>query len=209
MESERWLQEGLRPGFSRPQAEDEGDRHERAEARGHARILGGAAAFRKARSIRRRGFVMVEAMIGLSILTVLGMVLLKLALSILHPRQWVVQQTISDAYMTYERAYAERIPFENLVASDSPWPAYPQKSTTTVEIGRLPAVQPDYPDGVPIYGTVIRTRVADGGNYPTDGGTGTEVTNPAAMKIWKAQSVVTYKVGNRDYVKSRTVLRSQ
>jgi len=153
---------------------------------------------------------MVEAMIGLSILTVLGMVLLKLSLNILHPRQWIQQQTVTDAYMSYERAYAERIPFENLIATDSPWPAYPLKSTTAgVEIGRLPALLPDYPDGVPIYATVIRTRIADGGNYPTDGGTGTVASNPAAMKIWKAQSVVTYKIGNRNYVKSRTVLRSQ
>ena len=151
---------------------------------------------------------MVEAMIGLSILTVLGLVLLKLGLNILHPRQWVLQQTVTDAYMSYERAYAERIPFENLVATDSPWPAYPQKSTTTEELGRLPA-RDGYPDGVPIYGTVIRTRIADTGNYPVDGGTGTVTTNPAAMKIWKAQSVVTYKVGTRNYVKSRTVLRSQ
>ena len=145
---------------------------------------------------------MVEAMISLSILTVLGLILLKLALNILHPRQWTMQQSVTDAYMTYERAYAERIPFDALLANNSPWPVYPNTVSTVVKIGALPG-------NVPINGTVVRTRVADTGNYPIDGGTGTLVSNPAAMKVWKAQSVLTYKIGNRTYAKSRTVLRSQ
>lgn len=141
-------------------------------------------------------------MLALSILTVLGLILLKLSLNILAPRQWILQQAVTDAYMTFERATAERIPFENLLASDSPWPAFPLKSTTVVEIGRLPG-------NTVISGTVTRTRIADTGNYPIDGGTGDVLSNPAAMKIWKAQSIVTYRVGSRTYAKSRTVLRSQ
>lgn len=155
---------------------------------------------------------MVEAMISLSILTVLGLVLLKLSINILHPRQWVLQQTVTDAYMTYERAYAERIPFEKLVANDSPWPASTitigavtgvvNVSTSQVEVGRLPG-------GFVINGTVTRTRFPDTVNYPIDGGRGTLATNPAAMKVWKVQSVLTYSIGNRNYSKSRTVIRSQ
>jgi len=146
--------------------------------------------------------ILVEAMLALSILTVLGLVLLKLSLNILHPRQWVLQQTLTDAYLTYERAYAERIPFENLLANNSPWPAFPTTNTTVVEIGRLPGNRV-------ITGTVMRTRQPDAGNYPIDGGTGSVATNPAAMKVWKAQSVLTYMIGGRTYAKSRTVLRSQ
>ena len=145
---------------------------------------------------------MVEAMIGLSILTVLGLVLLKLSLNILHPRQWILQQAVTDAYMTYERASAERIPFESLLANNSPWPAFPNTSSTVVKLGALPG-------NVPINGTVVRTRIADTQNYPIDGGSGSQATNPAAMKVWKAQSVLTYQIGNRTYAKSRTVLRSQ
>ena len=145
---------------------------------------------------------MVESMIALSILTILGLVLLKLSLNILHPRQWIMQQSVTDAYMTYERAYAERIPFESLLASNSPWPIYPATISTVVKIGALPG-------NVPINGTVIRTRIADTGNYPIDGGTGTLATNPAAMKVWKAQSILTYRIGTQTYAKSRTVLRSQ
>jgi hypothetical protein len=155
----------------------------------------------------------MEAMMALSILTVLGLTLLKLSMNILAPRQWVLQQTVTDAYMTYERAYAERIPFESLLASDSPWPASTattiNKTTTIVEVGRLPRVLPDFPNGVPITGTVTRTRMPDTGNYPIDGGTGSTNTNPAAMKVWKVQSVLTYKIGKNTYAKSRTVLRSQ
>lgn len=139
---------------------------------------------------------------ALSILTVLGLVLLKISLNILQPRQWVLQQSVTDAYLTFERAVAERIPFENLLADDSPWPEFPDTISTEVEIGRLPG-------GTPIMGTVVRTRTADPGNYPIDGGVGTLATNPAAMKVWRAQSVLTYQVGDRTYAKSRTVLRSQ
>jgi hypothetical protein len=128
--------------------------------------------------------------------------MLKLSLNILHPRQYILQQTVTDAYLSYERSYAERIPFEDLLADNSPWPAYPTTSSTVLEIGRLPG-------GKVINATVVRTRIADLGNYPLDGGEGTPVTNPAGMKVWRAQSVITYQVGERTYAKSRTVLRSQ
>lgn len=146
--------------------------------------------------------VLVEAMLSLSILTVLGLVLLKLSLNILHPRQWVLQQTVTDAYLTFERSFAERIPFDDLVGPNSPWPVHPATNSSVVEVGRLPGNRI-------ITGTVIRTRLPDPGNFPIDGGSGTTATNPAAMKVWKAQSVLTYQIGGRQYVKSRTVLRSQ
>lgn len=145
---------------------------------------------------------------GLSILTAVGLVLLKLSLNVLAPRQWTLQQTVTDAYLTGERAFAQRIPFDELLADDSPWPASPTTSTTiNVEMGRLPG-------GVPIRGTLIRTRIADTNNYPIDGdgnnvSVGTVASNPAGMKIWRAQSVIVYKIGGRNYAKSRTVLRSQ
>lgn len=145
-------------------------------------------------------------MVALSLLTVLGLVLLKLSLNILHPRQWIMGQTLTDAYLTYERAFAERIPFESLLANNSPWPAFPATTATAVEVGRLPG-------GIPVMGTVTRTRMADPGNLITDGGNASldpsTTTNPAAIKVWKAQSVLTYTIGSRTYAKSRTVLRAQ
>ena len=201
MQTKGRLQQRLGAGMSGRQKEDANEKYPAAETPSHERSFGPFQAVRKTRS-RSRGFVLFEAMMSLSMLTVIGLVLLKLSLNIIAPRQWTLKQTVSDAYLTYERAYAERIPFENLLANDSPWPVYPTVTSTTVEIGRLPG-------GVPITGTVTRTRFADTGNYPIDGGTGTVATNPAAMKVWKVQSVLTYKVGNDPYSKSRTVLRSQ
>lgn len=163
--------------------------------------MAGFRPFGKGRS-RPAGTLLIEAMVALSMLTVLGLVLLKLSLNILHPRQWVLQQTLTDAYLTYERSYAERIPFEKLLANDSPWPAYPTTNTTVVEIGRLPGNRV-------VNGTVTRTRIADANNYFIDGGSGTVALNPAAMKVWKAHSIITYTIGSRTYAKSRTVLRSQ
>jgi hypothetical protein len=171
----------------------------------HGVIVGGFGPGRKLSNLcvsARCGMFLVEATLALSILTVLGLLLLKLSLNILQPRQWVLQQSITDAYMTYERAYAERIPFDELLGPGSPWPAYPGTSASVVEIGRLPGNRI-------ISGTVTRTRIPDTGNLPTDGGGGSVATNPAAMRVWKAQSVITYRIGNRDYAKSRTVLRTQ
>lgn len=168
----------------------------------HRRTLSGFRVNRKPRT-RRAGSLLVEAGAALSILTFVGLMMLEMSLNILTPRQWSLQQTITDAYMTYERSYAERIPFENLLESDSPWPAYPATSTVTnVELGRLPGDRP-------IYGTITRTRIPSDNNYPIDGGNGTVDSNPAAMNVWKVQSIVTYSISGRNYAKSRTVLRSQ
>lgn len=201
MQAERRFDHGLGQQRPRQAYEKDGTHANNPETPRHAGNLNRSVAIRKARSLRR-GFILMEAMLSLSILTVLGLTLLKLSLNILAPRQWIMQQTVTDAYMTYERAYAERIPFENLLANGSPWPAFPDTDVITVEVGRLPG-------NVPITGTVTRTRIADPGNLTDDGGSGTIATNPAAMKVWKAQSILTYKVGNRTYAKSRTVIRSQ
>ncbi len=154
------------------------------------------------RNKRRRGWVMLEAAYALSFLTALSLVLLKLSINITHPRQWTLQQTVTDAYLTYEKAWAQRLPFSDLLADDSPWPAYPAKSEVTVELGKLPG-------GAPIEGRVIRTRIPHEDNFPVDGGSGTTADNPAGMKVWNFQSLLVYEIGGRDYVKSRTVVRSQ
>lgn len=150
----------------------------------------------------RRGFALVDATIALSMLTVVGLLMLKLSLNILHPRQWVLHQSLADAYMTYERSYAERVPFSTLVGGASPWPTAPTLSTTEVEIGRLPG-------GAAVRGNVVRTRIPHTNNYPIDGGSGTVITNPTGMKVWQVQSILTYQIGGRTYAKSRTVIRSQ
>lgn len=152
--------------------------------------------------VQRPGSVLIEATLALAILTVVGLLLLQLALNILSPRQWVLHQTLADAYLTYERSYGERIPFAALVGGDSPWPEHPAASTSTVELGRLPG-------GTPVTGTLTRTRLPDPDNFPVDGGNGSQASNPSGMKVWRAQSVLSYDIGGRAYAKSRTVIRSQ
>ena len=71
--------------------------------------------FRKPRT-SCRGVALVEATLAMSLLSVVGILLLKMSLNILHPRQHTLQQVLSDSYLTFERARAERVPFENLVA---------------------------------------------------------------------------------------------
>jgi hypothetical protein len=150
----------------------------------------------------RSGTALIEAMMALAVLTIIGLLMLKMAINVVYPRQWVLFQTLSDAYMTYEKSYAQRIDFATLNSSTSPWPAYPLNSVTTVEVGRTPG-------GVPLNGTVIRFRAADPNNLAANGGIGTATTNPANMNVWSVQSILTYSVSGRNYYKSRTVIRTQ
>ncbi len=153
----------------------------------------------------RKGFALIEATLAMSLLSVVGIILLTLSLNIVYPRQYSLQQVLSDAYITFERARAERIPFETLTGDASPWPVFPAVATEEVVIGRLPG-------GREVRGEVTRTRMADENNYPADGdanSTGTVASNPAAMKIWRVQSILKYSISQRTYVKSRTIVRAQ
>lgn len=149
-----------------------------------------------------RGSLLIEMTIALGLLTAVGLVVFKGSLDIMAPRQWIIYQNVSDAYITYEKSYAERISFEQLSAADSPWPVYPLTITTSVEMGK-------FPGGTDIMATVIRTRVPDENNLPAAGGTGTATTNPSETEIWQLQSHLTYSIGDDEYVKSRTIVRSQ
>ena len=131
--------------------------------------------------------MLVELALSLALLTSIGLVVFQGSLDILAPRQWIIQQNMSDAYLTYEEAYAQRISFEELTSIESPWPVYPQKVTTEVEIGK-------FPGGRPIMADVTRTRIPDDNNLPDNilanyGGTGTQATNPSEMQTWQGLAV--------------------
>lgn len=125
-----------------------------------------------------------------------------MSLNVIYPRQWTVLQTVTDAYMTYEKSYAQRIDFGTLTSASSPWPAYPLFAKTAVTIGYLPG-------GLALTGNVYRFRTANPNNLPANGGTGTTTTNPSNMNAWTVQSVLTYSISGRNYYKSRTVIRNQ
>jgi len=189
-----WLKDRLtlRGGGSEPKAEN---RQSKPSDRGeHGRRF---RFFRSARKHGRfgRGSVLIEATMAMTMLSVLGLTMLKLSLNITAPRQWTLQQAITDAYLTFEKASAQRQTFENLTGPDSLWPVSPTVATTNVVFGVLPG-------GRQITGTVTRTRTPDANNANA-------TNNPAGMQVWKLQSVVRYTVGGRTYLKSRTVVRSQ
>ncbi len=148
------------------------------------------------------GSMLVELTIALTLLTSIGLIVFKGNLDIMAPRQWVIHQNMSDAYLTYEEAYAQRISFEQLTGVDSPWPIYPQTDNTEVEMGKLPG-------GLPITANVIRTRIPDSNNLPEFGGSGSNSSNPSEMQTWQIQSHLSYQIGENDYIKSRTIIRTQ
>ncbi|MGJ8676839.1 MAG: hypothetical protein ACSHX0_04935 [Akkermansiaceae bacterium] len=149
--------------------------------------------------------------IALVLLGAFSLITLKGSIDLTAPRRWTIYQTMTNAYMSYEQAYAERISFEVINDTDvatngaSPWPIYPLYATLSdVNLGTLPS-------GVVLTGTVTRTRVADTNNMPAAGGSvGTTIAdNPAEVETWSLQSILTYTINSNTYYKSRTVVRSQ
>ncbi len=196
-QSERRGQHGLSKCMPKRQRKEDRSQHDGVEVVAHKETYGPFRAVRKSRW-SRSGMLLLESMIALTTLTLIGLLLLKLSINILSPRQWTLHQTLADAYMSFERSLAERAPFEDIESANSLWPLFPLTATQVVEIGRLP-------DARPINATITRTRMEDTVNFPQ----GNTAVNPSAMRVWKAQSVLTYEIGDRTYAKSRTVLRSQ
>ena len=144
--------------------------------------------------------MIIEAVIGFGTLLSVAFLMLKAASNVTSGQRWTVTQTMTDSFMMKETAVGNRWPFDEFKANGSPWPTFPTLSQETVVIGKLPG-------GVPITATLRRTKYAAPNNLSSTGGTGTDASNPAATEGWKLQSLLTYKVGTRNYVKSRTTLR--
>lgn len=138
------------------------------------------------------------------LLGAIALTLFKGSLNMLSPRQSTLAQNITDAYMTFEKAQAERIDFVVLTSDTDPNNLWTLTPTTEadVNIGNLPG-------GQAIRGNVIRVRIPDPNNLPAFGGTGDSVTNPSGLQTWQLQSHLTYTIAGRQYVKSRTVVRTQ
>jgi len=154
---------------------------------------------------RTRAALLIEVAAGFGAMLIVSLLLLKAALTVTAVQRWTVTQGMSDAYMSREVALGKRIPFEGVdgfLTAGSSYPAFPTVATTAVEVGRLPA-------GVPLTGSLRRTRIPSTNNLPADGGTGTLLTNPTESEAWQLQSYLTYTIAGRNYVKSRTTLRAR
>ena len=148
----------------------------------------------KAASRRHRsGSFLIEAIVALALLFAIAMILFSGTIDIITSRNWTIHQNFSDAYLTYEEAYAKRIPFDDLLTSSSPWGITNQE--TNVLIGKTHG-------GQQVTGTVKRIRTADPSNSDA-------ANNPAAMETYILYSVLTYRIGGNDYAKNRTIIRTR
>ncbi len=146
------------------------------------------------------GSALIEISLSYATLVFVAMVTLRASLNATSNQAWTVKQTMSDAFITRETALATRVPFDDITGSNSLWAVSPGVTTSSVTIGVLPG-------GQSVTGTLHRTRIPDANNLSSAGGTGTSATNPSGTEAWKLQSILVYTVTDKQYVKSRTVLR--
>lgn len=157
---------------------------------------------RTRKAARCRGSMLVELSLAVTVLLFVSLWVFRTNMQTIRPRNWAMVQAVSDAYMTEHLARAESIEFANLTDAASPWPVFPNKATSNVVVGNLPG-------GRPIPGTLVQTRQPAATNLPSGGGTGDTTTNPARVESWLVQSHLTYTVGGRTYVKSRSTVRTR
>jgi hypothetical protein len=149
---------------------------------------------RLCRAAKQRGSVLVEVAVAVGFAAFLGLFTMKASLMAISNNQWIILQTLADAYLTRETALSVRIPVADLTGPSSPWPdqgvATPLVETVTV--GRLPG-------GGEVRAQLTRYRV--------------DVTQPGAVdsgiSSWRLHSILEYTAAGQRYVKSRSTLRLQ
>lgn len=146
------------------------------------------------REPRASGSLLLEASVALGLVTTLALLLMRGSLLAITGNQWAVMQTLTDACLTRETALAARLPFADITAEGSLWAAPATLGDVTgqpVTLGRLAG-------GESVDGTLRRFRTAE----PVDG-------TETGMSAWRLHSVLTYKIGENDYVKTRSTLRTR
>jgi hypothetical protein len=152
------------------------------------------------RHYKRRGYALIEIAASYAAIVIVGLVTLRSTLNNITGQQWTVKQAMTDAYLTRETALASRMPFDLIRSNSSPWPRHPNVNTQSVVVGKLPG-------GGNVTATLHRTRIADGNNLGSGSGGGNNNTNPTNTEAWKLQSLLVYRAGDKEYVKTRTTLR--
>jgi hypothetical protein len=149
---------------------------------------------RVARRLNSRGSLLLEVSIAMGVAAILGLLMMKGSLLAISNTQWTVMQTLTDAYLSRETALSNRVPVADLTGAGSLWPDSNSVAPTqeTVTIGKLMG-------GTPVTAKVTRFRVVETPAGETD----------TSLSVWRLHSVLTYKVGDDEYVKSRTTLRMQ
>ncbi len=140
----------------------------------------------------RRGIFLIEATLSLVLLLAVSLIVFRVTVTTIRARQWGIAQSLADSYLTYEVAYASRIPYETFNVVGGEYPVADNVTTTAVEIGTLPG-------GTVVNGTVYRSRIADTNNG----------ANTLDTESWKLRAILIYQFDGRTYAKSRTVARTR
>lgn len=143
-----------------------------------------------------QGSLLVEVSMAMGLAALLSLVLMKASMLAIGGNQWTIMQTLTDAYLTRESALASRIPFADLTKADSLWPDSgadnPPRIKQTVTLGKTPG-------GANVTGELTRFRTNQTASDDAD----------TRLTVCRVYSVLTYRLGDQQYVKSRSTLRMQ
>lgn len=142
-----------------------------------------------------RGSLLLEVSVALGAAAMLALMLMKASLLAVSGNQWTSLQTLSDAVLTRETALANRIPFASITAENSLW----KDATVTVPTQTETIVMGRQLGGVPVTGKLIRFRV----------NASDPLVPEVNLSVWRLHSILRYKVGEHEYVKSCSTMRVQ
>lgn len=140
------------------------------------------------RYARKSGYSLIELTVTLCLLMAIALFGLKTMISGSTLQNWVIGQSMTDAYAGIETAWAEREVFAN-IRTDATRGVYPASVTTQVQIGQTPFKS--------VNATLIRTYHV----YTLDAVTG--------ALSYLLESYVVYTDGQRKYCKVSKVYRSE
>lgn len=145
----------------------------------------------KKRNKLRSGSLLIEVSVALGLLIALGTILLHYIFTILQASNWISTQALSEAALSYEVAFMEKIPIEETLSSNSPFPNRPNHALTTTTIGTLR-------NGVPVEGQVRRLRIpilSDSSEFQ--------------LERWRLFTSLEYTINDVQYFKTRSVVRTR
>ncbi|MCF7785991.1 MAG: hypothetical protein K9N47_07710 [Prosthecobacter sp.] len=143
--------------------------------------------------LRPHGSLLIEVSVTLALTSALALLIMRASLLAISGNQWTIMQTLTDAYLSRESALSNRLPYADLTSVQSAWPNLdtdPAKEQT-VTLGRVAG-------GQVVQGTLKRFRTS-------------EVASnlEAPLTVWRVYSILSYRIGSQEYVKSRSTLRLQ
>lgn len=143
--------------------------------------------------LRPHGSLLIEVSVTLALTSALALLIMRASLLAISGNQWTIMQTLTDAYLSRESALSNRLPYADLTSVQSAWPDLETDPAAeqTVTLGSVAG-------GQVVQGTLKRFRTS-------------EVASnlEAPLTVWRVYSILSYRIGSQEYVKSRSTLRLQ